>query len=285
MATIRVSNIEAKADAGSPSIDERVTFKRSTGQNAVVIDAKEVGITSVGINTDNPQATLHVVGDIVVGIGTTAPTGSIDIVRTGSNPNIYLTRTDASIPGSFKLEEGNTGAFINQIGSKPIVFQTNNTERARIDSAGRILVGATSGTHELTVVGSTEQRGTTGGGSVVREIGFVTPSDTTSTATITFGPTTSWRAGIVKVSASVTDIDGTDSGFAATYYGVRFVNSAATVITGTANIATSANLVLSTSTANSSMTVTATTTVNNLTIVWDVEVLSRQPNTDIQIAA
>jgi len=64
MATIRISNIEAKADASSPSIDERVTFKKSTGENGVVIDAKQVGVSSVGINSDNPRSALDVVGDV-----------------------------------------------------------------------------------------------------------------------------------------------------------------------------------------------------------------------------
>ena len=73
MATIRVSNVEAKADAGSPTIDERVTFKRSTGENGVVIDTKQVGITSVGINTDNPQTELHVVGDITLSGSLSSP--------------------------------------------------------------------------------------------------------------------------------------------------------------------------------------------------------------------
>lgn len=88
MATIRISNIEAKADAGSPSIDERVTFKRSTGENGVVIDAKQVGITSVGINTDNPRVSLDIVNTdaILVPIGTTGqrPTPTAGMIRYNS---------------------------------------------------------------------------------------------------------------------------------------------------------------------------------------------------------
>jgi hypothetical protein len=51
MATIRVSNIEAKADVSSPTVDEKVKVTSSDGRVLVNIDGKTVGVTSIGINT------------------------------------------------------------------------------------------------------------------------------------------------------------------------------------------------------------------------------------------
>ena len=51
MSTLRVSNIEAKADPSSPSIDEKLKVTNSNGDVLVQIDGKTVGVTTVGINT------------------------------------------------------------------------------------------------------------------------------------------------------------------------------------------------------------------------------------------
>ena len=51
MSTLRVSNIEAKADASSPSINEKVKVTNSSGDVLIHIDGSTSGITTVGINT------------------------------------------------------------------------------------------------------------------------------------------------------------------------------------------------------------------------------------------
>ena len=51
MSTLRVSNIEAKADASSPSVNEKVKVTNSNGDVLVHINGETSGITTIGINT------------------------------------------------------------------------------------------------------------------------------------------------------------------------------------------------------------------------------------------
>ena len=51
MSTLRVSNIEAKADPSSPSVDEKLKFTNSNGDVLFHLDGKTSGITTVGVNT------------------------------------------------------------------------------------------------------------------------------------------------------------------------------------------------------------------------------------------
>ena len=58
MSTLRVSNIEAKADPSSPSVDEKLKVTNSNGDVLVHIDGKTAGITTVGINTTDSSFTV-----------------------------------------------------------------------------------------------------------------------------------------------------------------------------------------------------------------------------------
>ena len=51
MSTLRVSNIEAKADVSSPSVNEKVKVTNSNGELLIHIDGATSGITTVGIST------------------------------------------------------------------------------------------------------------------------------------------------------------------------------------------------------------------------------------------
>jgi len=51
MSTLRISNIEAKADNSSPTVDEQLKFTNSTGDVLLHLDGRTSGITTVGINT------------------------------------------------------------------------------------------------------------------------------------------------------------------------------------------------------------------------------------------
>ena len=58
MSTLRVSNIEAKADPSSPSVDEKLKVTNSNGDILVHIDGKTAGVTTVGINTTDRSFTV-----------------------------------------------------------------------------------------------------------------------------------------------------------------------------------------------------------------------------------
>ena len=51
MSTLRVSNIEAKADASSPTVNEKIKITNSNGDVLVHVNGEISGITTIGINT------------------------------------------------------------------------------------------------------------------------------------------------------------------------------------------------------------------------------------------
>ena len=58
MSSIRVSNIEAKADASSPTVNEKVTIKNSSGNVMLQLDGATAGVTTIGINSTGPTFTV-----------------------------------------------------------------------------------------------------------------------------------------------------------------------------------------------------------------------------------
>ena len=62
---------------------------------------------------------------------------------TSRGGGIRLRSSDASQDGCVYLADGSM--FVGTISSHPLVLQTGNTERARIDTSGNLLVGTTSG--------------------------------------------------------------------------------------------------------------------------------------------
>ena len=58
MSTLRVSNIEAKADSSSPSVNEKVKITNSSGDVMLQLDGETSGITTVGINTTTAAFTV-----------------------------------------------------------------------------------------------------------------------------------------------------------------------------------------------------------------------------------
>jgi len=67
-----------------------------------------------------------------------------------SNAKIKLSQTTAGL--SSEIQQGSTGMAIKAIGSNPMLFETNGSERMRIDSSGNITqTGATSTTASYTI--------------------------------------------------------------------------------------------------------------------------------------
>jgi hypothetical protein len=118
MSTLRVSNIEAKADASSPTIDEKVKVTSSQGRVLVQIDGKTAGITSIGINTTSTSFTIDAnqnvqfVGVITaanvnttgvstftgnIGVGTTNPTAKLQVVGSTDLNKLNLSGISSSI--------------------------------------------------------------------------------------------------------------------------------------------------------------------------------------------
>lgn len=149
MSTLRVSNIEAKADASSPTIDEKVKVTSSQGRVLVQIDGKTVGITSIGINTTSTSFTIDGNQNVqFVGVITAAnvnTTGVSTFTRLNVTGQSTLTNVNASgISTSSRLNVGTGGTVIATSASGLVGIGTTNPVTTlhvngglfRVDSGG-----------------------------------------------------------------------------------------------------------------------------------------------------
>ena len=103
MSTLRISNIEAKADSSSPTVDEQLKFTNSDGDLMLYLDGRTAGITTVGINTTNQTIKFDANNNVMItGIVTaTEFHGSLAVgtsVTYGDNEKAYFgTGLDMSI--------------------------------------------------------------------------------------------------------------------------------------------------------------------------------------------
>jgi len=103
MSTLRVSNIEAKADASSPSVNEKVKVTNSNGDVLVHINGETSGVTTVGINTTgetfNVDSNQNVtfVGDLYAPNISVAGTITYDDVTNVDSIGIITARTGVNI--------------------------------------------------------------------------------------------------------------------------------------------------------------------------------------------
>ena len=160
MSTLRITNIEAKADPSSPTVDEKIKLTNSNGDILVHIDGKTSGITTIGINTTAGNIKFDQNSNVVVTgiitatkfVGTIEPT-SLEI---GSNIKLgnagVITATSYVGDGSAltgidatQIQTGNTSVQTVDTGSNGHVkINTEGTEKARITSDGNIGVKVTN---------------------------------------------------------------------------------------------------------------------------------------------
>ncbi len=109
-------------------------------------DANRIGLAFFthpsNSSTDPIVEALRISSSGNVGIGTTSPAQPIDIVTSGSDA--YMRQSDGTVTGFVGVNNNNSAFDIYTFTNHPTRFFTNNTERARIDSSGRLLVGTTS---------------------------------------------------------------------------------------------------------------------------------------------
>ena len=171
MSTLRVSNIEAKADASSPSVNEKLKVTNSNGDVKFTIDGETVGITTIGVNTTgktfdvNTDQKVSFVGDVVTsgsfGIGTDAPEETLNIFApSGAHAAIQLQTTTIAV-NKARISKENTGELkiTSSLGNsgRAIVFETKGsgqTERMRIKANGDVGIGTDNPAATLHLLGS-----------------------------------------------------------------------------------------------------------------------------------
>jgi hypothetical protein len=115
-----------------------------------IVSFAQTWSTNTGILYANPTTTK-------IGIGTTAPLAFLHIKNTGEcirleaiGPAVsYMTfYTGATLNGSIGFNYTTISTLnITTNASTPILFNTNNTERMRIDATGNVLIGKTTQTN------------------------------------------------------------------------------------------------------------------------------------------
>jgi hypothetical protein len=92
--------------------------------------------------------TLDASGNL--GVGTTSPGCRIDVIspnNTSLNPTIRVNSNNVAVNTAISYDgiQGNGDLYVSTTSAAaPIMFRTNSTERARIDSSGNLLLGTTS---------------------------------------------------------------------------------------------------------------------------------------------
>jgi hypothetical protein len=102
------------------------------------------------------RARIDSFGNLLV--GTTSSTGVTVAAFKRTGDALIEISANNGTPGTDSLAIGQAGtndAYVYQRANKPLIFGTNNTERARIDSSGNLLVGTTSATSRTGVTAKT----------------------------------------------------------------------------------------------------------------------------------
>jgi len=146
--TIRVVNTDAGASADCRLIADNGTdlggiIKRGTGHaNAGFVSLLNSSTTAplTFLTAGSERARIDSSGR--VGIGSTAPNTVLDLYR-ASATDVYITTGNTTASWLTGVAAGgNYNIYSNNAAS--VVFTTNASERARIDSSGRLLVGTSS---------------------------------------------------------------------------------------------------------------------------------------------
>ena len=124
MSTLRITNIEAKADASSPSVDEKVKIKNSGGDTLLQLDGSTSGVSTVTVGN---KITLQ--GDTGSFIATTG-TFSGDI--SGRN----VTGVAATFTGALKVGGVLTYEDVTNVDSVGVVTARNGIRVGAVKSIG-----------------------------------------------------------------------------------------------------------------------------------------------------
>ena len=135
MSTLRITNIEAKADPSSPTVDEKIKLTNSNGDILVHIDGKTSGITTIGINTTAGNIKFDQNSNVVV-TGIITATKFVGTIE----PTTLTVGGDLTIPDKI-VHTGDTNTALRFPAADTITAETAGSERLRITSTGNVGIG------------------------------------------------------------------------------------------------------------------------------------------------
>ena len=159
---------------GSPGDNIGAALRWNHDNNQFAIGPDKSG-AHLRLNSGDGLERMRIDSSGNVGIGTTSPNHALDLIGTTSNALRIRSSTAATRGLEIWNDSGNDIAYISNYYNGSIVFQTGNTERARIDSSGRLLLGTTTEGYadadNLTIAdsgncGITIRSGTTNAGAI-----------------------------------------------------------------------------------------------------------------------
>ena len=157
---------DGKVGIGTTSPDQTLTVSSSSaiagkflgegGPHGLIIGGNDAGFGHIGHVSSSASYDLAIDSSGKVGIGTTSPNASLDVVSDSSANGIEIRGRSADNISQLTFESNDSGTTYSQlqslstelkvkaVASIPMSFHTNNTERMRLDSSGRLMIGLTS---------------------------------------------------------------------------------------------------------------------------------------------
>ena len=123
-----------------------LTVAAQSGDNVVVISQASYQVALSGIDDQSNATAITIDSSENVGIGTSSPTRQLDVSKAGT---AYIRASDTANSVNMDMLAASSGGWIGTQTNHSLMFQTNNTERLRIDSDGLKFHGDTAAANAL----------------------------------------------------------------------------------------------------------------------------------------
>jgi hypothetical protein len=223
----------------------------STGNGGLITQGDDSGILNI---QTNETTAITVDASQNVGIGTTSPTAlTSNKALTINSPTSFGSLLDLKTNETLNLRvfsnASNSGLSVKT--ATPLLFDTNDTERMRIDSSGNLLVGTTTSPSNS---GNISALGAIKGGAVYQSSGYENATYTLTTPAIVYSLNKDQGAagGSSTTTFNITGVSNADGAFLFIY--LRCSNTAGGINCG-ANIQVHGTQLFSSSVQNTTKTI------------------------------